>query len=176
MEANALIPRIEAAGGHWALDRGLVGLNDTDARIVIEWTADDADIDLWVDEPNGERVIYSRQLSSGGGQISNDMTDGFGPEEYAIHRAPAGDFRVRINGYDANRINPNGPGHVLIRLQRNFARATEAEELLDLDLSFQTGRNRDEEDDASLIATLRVDREHAHRFCNSVRSASASPN
>ena len=158
MEANALIPPITAAGGRWTLDRRLVGLTDTDARIVIEWTADDADIDLWVDEPNGERVSYSNKLSSGGGQISNDMTDGYGPEEYAIHRAPAGPYRVRVNGYDADRINPNGPGHVLIRLQRNFARASEAQELVDLDLSFQNGRNRDEEDETKPVATLRVER------------------
>lgn len=158
MDANALIPLIEAAGGHWTLDRGLVGLTDTDARIVIEWTADDADIDLWVDEPNGERVLYSNSLSSAGGQISNDMTDGYGPEEYAVRRAAAGPYRVRINGYDADRINPNGPGHVLIRLQRDFARGTEAQELVDLDLSFQTGRNRDEEEETRPVATLRVER------------------
>ena len=158
MEANALIPPIEAAGGRWMLDPRLVGLTDTDARIVIEWTADDADIDLWVDEPNGERVMYSNKLSSAGGQISNDMTDGYGPEEYAVRRAPAGAYRVRINGYDADRINPNGPGHVLIRLQRNFARSTEAQELVDLDLSFQSGRDRNEEDETRPVATLRVER------------------
>ncbi|MGN7161182.1 VIT domain-containing protein [Sphingomonas sp. SAFR-052] len=156
MEANALVPRIEAAGGRWTLDPRLVGLTATDARIVMEWTADDADIDLWVEEPNGERVMYSHPLSSAGGQISNDMTDGYGPEEYAIRRAPAGNYGVRVNGYDADRINPNGPGHVLMRLQRNFARPDEQQELVDLDLSFQTGRNRDAEGNTTPVATLRV--------------------
>lgn len=155
MEANALIPKIAAVNGHWTLDPRLVGLTDTDARIVIEWTADDADIDLWVDEPNGERVIYSNKRSSAGGQISNDMTDGYGPEEYAIHRAPAGAYRVRVNGYDADRINPNGPGHVLIRLQHDFARSHQIETLVDLDLSFQAGKNRNE---TRPVATLRVAR------------------
>jgi len=156
MEANALIPDIEAAGGVWKLDPRLVSLIDTDVRIVIEWTADDADIDLWVDEPNGERVYYGAKLSSAGGQISNDMTDGYGPEEYAIHRAPPGIYGVRINGYDADRLNPNGPGHVLIRLIRNFARRSERNEMVDLDLSFQQGRNRDDEDETKPVATLKV--------------------
>lgn len=156
MEANALIPDIKAVGGKWALDPRLTGLLDTDARIVIEWTADDADIDLWVDEPNGERVFYGDKLSSAGGQISNDMTDGYGPEEYAIRRAPAGNYAVRINGYDADRINPNGPGHVLIRLIRNFGRAAQKDVMVDLDLSFQEGRNRDEEDETRPVATLKV--------------------
>ncbi len=156
MEANALIPRIQATGGRWTLDRRLVDLLDTDARIVIGWTADDADIDLWVDEPNGERVFYRESLSSAGGQISNDMTDGYGPEEYAIHHAPAGAYQVRINGYDADRINPNGPGHVLIRLTRNFARSNEQEVMIDADLAFQQGRDRNDESDTLPVATLRV--------------------
>jgi hypothetical protein len=156
MEANALIPDIEAAGGVWKLDPRLVALIDTDVRIVIEWTADDADIDLWVDEPDGERVYYGDKISSAGGQISNDMTDGYGPEEYAIHRAPPGAYGVRINGYDADRLNPNGPGHVLIRLIRNFARRSERDEMVDLDLSFQQGRDRDDEDETKPVATLKV--------------------
>ena len=102
--------------------------------------------------------MYSNTLSSAGGQVSNDMTDGYGPEEYAVHRAPAGPYRVRINGYDADRINPNGPGHVLIRLQRKFARGSETQELVDLDLSFQTGPDRNEEEETRPVATLLVER------------------
>ncbi|HEX4848003.1 MAG TPA: hypothetical protein VFV30_07660, partial [Novosphingobium sp.] len=156
MEANALIPRIEALGGTWKLDRRLVGLFDTDARIVIEWTADDADIDLWVDEPGGERVMYSNKQSDFGGQISNDMTDGYGPEEYAIRRAPKGEYRVRVNGYDADRINPNGPGHVLVRLIRNHGRRSEKAVLVDVDLSFQEGPNRDQAEKTRPIAVMTV--------------------
>lgn len=158
MEANALTTDIDAAGGNWELDPRLTGVLDTDVRIVMEWTADDADIDLWVDEPNGERVYYGDQLSSAGGQISNDMTDGYGPEEYAIRRAPAGTYGVRVNGYDADRLNPNGPGHVLLRLIRNFARTTQRDILVDLDLTFQQGRNRDSEDETKPVATLKVEK------------------
>lgn len=158
MEANALTADIDTVGGSWELDPRLTGLLDTDVRIVMEWTADDADIDLWVDEPNGERVYYGNQLSSAGGQISNDMTDGYGPEEYAIRRAPAGIYGVRVNGYDADRLNPNGPGHVLLRLIRNFARTTQRDILVDLDLSFQHGRNRDSEDETKPVATLKVEK------------------
>jgi hypothetical protein len=158
MEANALIPAIEAAGGHWTLDRRLVGLTDADARIVIEWTADDADVDLWVDEPGGERVYYGNKLSSAGGQISNDMTDGYGPEEYTIRSAPGGQYQVRINGFDADRLNPNGPGHVLIRLIRNFGRANADEVLVDADLAFQSGPNRNTDAGMRPVAELRVGR------------------
>ena len=156
MEANALIPRIEALDGEWQLDQRLVGLLDTDARIVIEWTADDADIDLWVTEPSGEQVMYSSKLSSAGGQISNDMTQGYGPEEYAIHRAPTGEYQVRVNGFDADRINPNGAGHVLVRLVRNFGRVGERAVLVDVDLSYQKGSDRNEDGEMKPVALLRV--------------------
>jgi hypothetical protein len=156
MEANALIPEIEALGGTWTLDPRLVALLDTDVRIVIEWTAADSDIDLWVDEPNGERVYYSHPLSSAGGHISNDMTRGYGPEEYVIRRAPQGAYAVRINGFRADRINPNGPGHVLIRLIRNHARKSSQQTLVDADLGFQTGSDRNAEGGARPVATLRV--------------------
>jgi hypothetical protein len=148
-EANALIPAIAAVDGRWTLDERLVDLLDTDARIVAEWTADDADIDLWVDEPNGERVNYEQPLSSAGGHISNDMTEGFGPEEYAIRRAPEGSYRVTVSGYEADRINPNGTGHVLIRMIRNFTRKNQQQDMLDVDLAFQKHETRS-------VATLSI--------------------
>jgi hypothetical protein len=156
-EANGLIPAIDAAGGKWSLDKRLVGLLDTDMRVVIEWTADDADIDLWVDEPNRERVFYGAKLSSSGGTISNDMTDGYGPEEYVIRRAPRGTYEVRINGYDADRLNPNGGGRVLARLIRNFGRRDATMVMVDAELGFQGGRNRNAENGARPVATLDVE-------------------
>ncbi len=153
MEANALIPQIKAAGGNWTLDPRLVALTDTDARIVISWSLDDADVDLWVTEPDGERVYYSHKLSANGGLISNDMTDGYGPEEYLIRRALAGAYKVQIDGYAGDRLNPNGSGRVMIRLQRNFARPGQQQQLVDLDIGF--GRNTREERNRP-VATLTV--------------------
>lgn len=156
MEANALIPAIDAAGGSWSLDRRLVGLLDTDLRIVIEWTADDADVDLWVIEPNGEKVYYAKQISSSGGAITNDMTDGYGPEEYVIHRAPSGEYQVRINGYDADRLNPNGKGRVMVRMIRDFGRPKSRETFVDADLDFEKGSDRNA-NGGTLIAKLKVE-------------------
>jgi hypothetical protein len=156
MEANSLIPALDAVGGTWSLDKRLVALLDTDVRIVIEWTNDDADIDLWVIEPNGEKVYYGDKTSSSGGQISNDMTDGYGPEEYAIRRAPPGEYVIRINGFDADRLNPNGNGRVMARLIRNFGRTTAKEVLVDADIAFEKGSDRDR-DSGRLVARMKVE-------------------
>jgi hypothetical protein len=156
MEANSLIPALDAVGGTWSLDKRLVALLDTDVRIVIEWTNDDADIDLWVIEPNGEKIYYSNKTSTSGGQISNDMTDGYGPEEYAIRRAPSGEYVIRINGFDADRLNPNGSGRVMARLIRNFGRVTATEMLVDADIAFEKGADRDR-DGGRLVARMKVE-------------------
>ncbi len=135
MEANALVPFLEAAGGKTTLDKRFRKLLDLDIRIVIEWTNDDADIDLWVDEPNGERAIYSNPETEIGGKVSNDMTDGFGPEEYVLRRAPKGKFIVRTNSYSPDGINPNGASRIMVRLYRNFGRPGQQMELTDVELS-----------------------------------------
>ncbi len=94
MEVNRLIPRYRRLGGSEVpLDSRLVELLDVDLRVVIEWNTEETDLDLWVDEPNGERAIYSNPSAAIGGHLSNDMTSGYGPEEYLLRRAPAGPLR-----------------------------------------------------------------------------------
>ena len=154
MEANAIIPLIEQYGGSWELDSKLTAMLDTDVRIVIEWTNDDADIDLWVIEPTGEKTFYGNKLSKAGGTITNDMTDGYGPEEYAMRRAIPGEYVVKIDGYSPDRLNPNGKGRVMVRLIRDFGRKTESEELVDAELSFDS----EDGERAKLVAKLKVDK------------------
>jgi hypothetical protein len=134
-EANALIPRLRAVGkAKVTLDPQLITLLDTDLRVTVEWNTKATDMDLWVDEPGGERVIYNHPLSARGGKLSRDMTQGFGPEEYLLRHAGAGPYTVRVNTYATDRLNPNGATVVTARLIRNFGRANELEELIDLEV------------------------------------------
>ncbi len=158
MEANALIPAIEAAGGTWALDPRLVAKLDTDVRIVIEWSNAAADIDLHVVEPGGETVYYASKVSGSGGTISNDMTEGYGPEEYVVRRAPTGRYQVRIDGYSPDRLNPNGKGRVMVRLIRDFARPGMTEDLVDAEISFEPDDRGDDGQPGRPIAAMTVSR------------------
>lgn len=135
IEANALIPRYRTLGGTaLPLDSRLIGLIDTDLRVTIEWQTEASDVDLWVDEPGGERIIFHNPRSRSGGRLSNDMTQGYGPEEYLMRRAPAGNYEIRANVFAADRINPNGAQRVTARIIRDFGRATEREEIVDIEL------------------------------------------
>lgn len=135
MEANALIAKLRKLGiTDFSLDSRLIALLDVDIRVVIQWNTAATDIDLWVDEPNGERAIYKNPRTAIGGWLSNDMTEGYGPEEYWLRRAPRGKYTVRIDAYSSDAINPNGATTVTARLIQDFGRDTQREEIVDLEL------------------------------------------
>jgi len=134
VEANALLPKLKALGGSFELDPRLTRNLESDVRIVLDWSNDAADIDLWVDEPNGERAIYSYPRTLIGGHLSDDMTSGFGPEEYFLRRAAPGRYTVRANVYSPDRLDPNGLSRVTALLFRDWGRPSQREESIDLDL------------------------------------------
>ncbi|MDH7975620.1 VIT domain-containing protein [Sphingomonas sp. AR_OL41] len=135
VEANALVPKLRALGGTPDLDPRLIALLDTDIRVVVDWTTDASDLDLWVDEPTGERSIYNNPLTAIGGHLSNDMTQGYGPEEYLLRRARAGTYTVHANVFAADRLDPNGASVLTAHLFRNFGRPDQQEQVVDIELT-----------------------------------------
>jgi hypothetical protein len=135
MEVNHLVARMKAVGlGQSVLDPRLVALLDVDIRAVLEWNTDKTDMDLWVDEPTGEQAIYSNPTTEIGGRLSNDMTAGFGPEEYLLRRAPNGEYILQVNVYASDVLDPNGPSTVRVRLFRDWGRPTEKQESFTIEL------------------------------------------
>lgn len=134
MDANTLVPRLRALGGKPGLDPRLIALLDTDIRVTIDWTTDATDIDLWVDEPTRERAIYNNPRTAIGGHLSNDMTQGYGPEEYLIRRAVPGTYVVQANVYAPDRLDPNGASVMTAHIFRDFGRANQSEETVDIEL------------------------------------------
>jgi hypothetical protein len=134
-EVNRLLPKLREAGvTEVALDPKLRALLDVDLRVTLEWNTAATDMDLWIDEPTGERVIYSHPRSQIGGRLSNDMTSGFGPEEYLLRRAIPGEYAVSVNVYSSDAINPNGTTVITVRLIRDFGRGTQTEETMEVEL------------------------------------------
>jgi len=154
MDANQIIPRLRAAGSRKVdLDPRLVGLLDVDLRVVIGWNTPGTDMDLWVDQPDEERAIYNNPLTDIGGQLSNDMTSGYGPEQYLLRRSINGEYAIKVNVYSADAINPNGATMVTAHLTRNYGRRGEQTETMELELKpgdegemlvgrFRVGRSR----------------------------------
>ena len=106
-EANHLIPRAKEAGiTAMPLDPRFVKLLDLDVRIVMTWHADNTDLDLWVVEPTGEKAYFGHNRTTIGGLVSRDFTQGYGPEEYLLHRSAPGAYSIQTNyfGSRATRL------------------------------------------------------------------------
>ena len=135
MDVNALMPRLKTHGvATSGLDPRLVAPLDVDLRVVIEWNTSATDMDLWLDEPTGERAVYSHPKTTVGGRLSNDMTEGYGPEEYLLRRAPDGQYQIQVNAFARDQLNPNGATTVTAHVFRDFGRAEQREETMDLEL------------------------------------------
>ena len=136
LEANALIPRLAPNPARaLPLDSRLIALLTVDLRVLLEWNTNATDIDLWVEEPTGELALYSNPLTKLNGRLSNDMTDGYGPEEYMLRHAAPGTYTVSVNVYARDQIKPNGATVIVARLIRDFGRPTQREESIQIELT-----------------------------------------
>ncbi len=87
-----------------------------DLRVVLEWDADQCDMDLWVTDPSNEKCFYQHRDTRTGGYMTNDFTMGYGPEEYVIRKALNGDYRVQVNYYGNHRQTLAGQTTITIHL------------------------------------------------------------
>jgi hypothetical protein len=98
-ELNALVATAPRPLDLSAVDPRLLRNLPLDLRVVLSWDADNTDIDLWVTDPNGEKVFYGHTLSHQGGRISRDFTGGYGPEEFSLKIAKPGKYLVQAQFY-----------------------------------------------------------------------------
>ncbi|MDF9828624.1 Ca-activated chloride channel family protein [Ereboglobus sp. PH5-10] len=129
-ELNAIIATHEGKIDASKIDRRLLKNLSAGLRVILTWDADNCDIDLWVDDPNGERAMYNHPLTYQGGRMSRDFTGGYGPEEFLVRTPKAGKYTVRINYYGDSRQTALGPVTAQVRLITDFGTASEKEKLI----------------------------------------------
>jgi Ca-activated chloride channel homolog len=117
------------------IDRRLLRNLPLDLRITLAWDADNTDIDLWVTDPNGEKVYYGHRLSHQGGRISRDVTGGYGPEEFALRVAKPGRYVVQAQFYGHRQQVVAPATTLMLRLSTGFGRADQKDELVTLRLA-----------------------------------------
>jgi uncharacterized protein YfaP (DUF2135 family) len=104
-ELNAIIAKAGDSVNTAKIDKRLLINLPVDIRIVLNWDADNTDMDLWVTEPSGEKCYYQNKYTKSGGYISNDYTRGYGPEEYMIRKACKGKYQIQLNYYGSSRTD-----------------------------------------------------------------------
>ena len=136
-EANRMATLLERrhVAVDWPLDARLRQLIDLDLRIVLTWDTDLTDMDLWVTEPSGERCDYSHNATTIGGALSDDFTDGYGPEVYVIRRAMRGTYHVRAHFFGSDAQTLTGPTTVQAIVVTNYGRPGERRRAMTLRLA-----------------------------------------
>lgn len=136
-EMNALIAWVERKDWPEAKKPEIPGFDKrlrdnlhTDIRIVMSWDADATDMDLHVLEPGGEEAYYAHNRTARGGLVSNDIVDGYGPEEYLIRSAPTGDYTISTNYFGSRQQTVVGPATVTATVFTNWGRANEERRVL----------------------------------------------
>lgn len=96
-----------------------------DVRIVIDWNHNDTDIDLWVEDPKGEKAYYKNPETNIGGHMSEDMTEGYGPEEFMLKDAVKGEYKILVDYYSDNVQKISGPTVLKVTMFTNYGRSNE---------------------------------------------------
>ncbi|WP_298955287.1 VIT domain-containing protein [uncultured Nonlabens sp.] len=111
------------------VDKELLKEETYDLRILVDWNHNDTDIDLHIVDPNLEECFYSHPTTKMGGQLSKDMTQGFGPEQFTLSQAKKGDYYIKVKYYGDRYQKVENPTFMKITLIRNYGRPNETKEL-----------------------------------------------
>lgn len=112
MEINNILKQNKNVDGSKVDDRLKADL-PVDIRVVINWNKDNTDIDLWVTDPKGEDCSYSHKSTQIGGRLSNDFTQGFGPEQFLLKNAIKGKYKIRTNFFGERQNVSSGPTTIM---------------------------------------------------------------
>ncbi|AXY77517.1 DUF2135 domain-containing protein [Paraflavitalea soli] len=116
------------------IDPKLIHAMPTDIRVVLNWNKSDTDMDLWVTDPNQETCYYSHKETLIGGRISDDFTDGYGPEQFLLKKAIKGKYQVKVNYYGDQQIKISGPTTVLAEIFTHYADGRQERKLITLQM------------------------------------------
>jgi hypothetical protein len=100
----------------------------SDLRVTISWNTDATDVDLWVIEPDGTKCFYQHNRTKNGGELSQDQTQGYGPERYQIAKAKPGVYTILVHYFGANPNLLAGETHVNVVVTRNAGSPNEVSE------------------------------------------------
>ncbi len=114
------------------------GLDQADLVVMIAWNTDGTDVDLHVTEPTGEVCYYSHPQTRIGGRLTQDVTEGLGPEMYVLPKARPGEYVVFAHYFadDTNRASTRT--RVFATVYRNWG--TEREVVERATVTLESGR------------------------------------
>jgi len=117
------------------IDKKLIYAMPVDIRVVINWNMNNTDIDLHVKDPNGEKCSYNNKRTALGGRISNDITQGYGPEQFMLKKAVKGKYEVFVNYFGDSQVKAEGPSTVMLEIFTDYSDGMQQRQVVCLQLS-----------------------------------------
>ena len=112
-----------------SLGTDLEGVLACDLRITLAWDADETDVDIHVTEPSGEEAYYANRHTYCGGRVSEDITDGYGPELYEIRRAEEGVYSIRAHYFASHQQSVFGPATCTLTVYTDWGRPGQTQQI-----------------------------------------------
>ena len=118
-DINSLVARHKEIKTNF-MDKRLLKSEPVDIRVVLSWDTDNCDMDLWVTDPTDEKCYFSNPITYLGGKISDYVTQGYGPEEFMIKKAPKGTYKIAVNYYGTHSQKQLMPVNLRITFYTHF--------------------------------------------------------
>ncbi len=103
----------------------LIKNEPVDIRVILTWDTDNSDMDLWVTDPKKEKCYYKNRLTYLGGKISDDITGGYGPEEFMLKKAVKGNYVIEVNYYGTRSQKQLFPVSLRIEFFTDFGKPSQ---------------------------------------------------
>ncbi|MGI9651470.1 VIT domain-containing protein [Chryseobacterium sp. RLHN22] len=146
MEINNILKQNKNVDGSKIDDRLKADL-PVDIRVVINWNKDNTDIDLWVTDPKGEDCSYQHKSTAIGGRISNDFTQGFGPEQFLLKKAVKGKYKIKTNFFGERQNILSGPTTIMAEVYLYYSDGRQERKIA----VFQSQKENKRENDSKIL-------------------------
>ena len=78
--------------------------------------------------------MYSNSETKLGGRLSEDLTEGYGPEEFMLKKAIKGKYKVLVDYYGDNVQKISGPTILKVSMFTNYGKANEEKKTITVKL------------------------------------------
>ncbi|MFB9079099.1 VIT domain-containing protein [Flavobacterium procerum] len=146
MEINNILSQNKNVDASKVDDRLKANL-PVDIRVVINWNKDNTDIDLWVTDPRGEDCSYSHKSTEIGGRLSNDFTQGFGPEQFLLKKAIKGKYKIKTNFFGERQNILSGPTTIMAEVYLYYSDGRQERKIA----VFQSQKENKRENDSKIL-------------------------
>lgn len=141
MELNNLLVQHKDRIKTGLYDKKIIAVMPVNIRVVLNWNRNNTDIDLWVTDPKGEKCFFGNSKTINGALISNDMTEGYGPEQLMVRKALKGKYKIQVHYYGDDQVTLTGPSTIMVEIFTRYNSGKEERKIITMQME-----NEDEND------------------------------